>query len=189
MNKSIAITTALLLLAPLASVADSGWVTAAPDNAGFSAEFPVAPSPQVQSGQGFTTSMWLAKSADGNVLVLTGVTDYWADIDTDQELELDQKNFLSSVGGTASSSKRDTYPGTKRKTKLPSVVFDFSTASGWNGRSRVIKDGDTVYQTAVMWRQGYDGGTALELFEKTYKLLPRVRPTPPAATAAPAAGG
>ena len=97
MQKSIAIT-ALLLLAPLAGAADTGWVTSAPDNAGFSAEFPVAPGPQVQSGQGFTTSMWIAKSADGNVLVLTGVTDYWADIDTDQELELDQKNFLSSVG-------------------------------------------------------------------------------------------
>jgi hypothetical protein len=189
MDKRLAITTALLLLAPLLAGADTGWVTSAPDNAGFSAEFPVPPSPQVQPGQGYTTSMWIAKSADENVLVLTGVTDYWADIDTEQELVLDQKNFLSSVGGTASSSKRDTYPGSKRKTQLPSVVFDFSTTSGWNGRSRVIKDGNTVYQTAVMWRQGYDASAALELFEKTFKLLPRKRPSPPAATAAPAAGG
>ena len=182
MLKFSRIIAAALCLLPLLTAADTGWVTVAPDNAGFSAEFPVPPSPQVQPGQGYTTSIWTAKSADGNVLVLTGVTDYWADIDTDQEPNLDQKNFLSSVGGTASSSKRDMYLGAKRKTKLPSATFDFSTTSGWNGRSLIIKDGNTVYQTAVMWRQGYDGGAALELFEKSYKLLPRVRPAPPATT-------
>lgn len=67
----------------------------------------------------------------------------------------------------------------KKHVQLPAVVFDFSTGSGWNGRSRVIKDGNTVYQYAIMWKQGYDAGAALELFAKSFKLLPRVRPTPP----------
>jgi hypothetical protein len=169
-----------MLMVPLLCSADTGWVTVAPDDAGFSAEFPVTPVRQVQPGKGYSTTLWLAKSSDGNLMVLAGVTDYWSHIDTDQELELDQKNFLSAVGGTATSSQRDTFPGPKAK--LPSVVFEFSVPGSWNGRSRVVVDGDTAYQTVVMWRPAYDASAALELFEKSFTLLPRVRPAPPATT-------
>lgn len=183
MDKRLAITTALMLLAPVLCAADSGWVTVTPDNGGFSAKFPVTPEPQLQSLKHVDTTIWLGKSVDGNVMVLVDVTDYWAHIDTEQELTLDQTNFLSSVGGTASASKRDTFPRAKPKAKLPSEVFDFSTTSGWNGRSRVIVDGDTVYQTAVMWKQGYDASAVLDLFEGSFKLLTRTRPAPSAIAA------
>jgi hypothetical protein len=185
MDKRLAIMAALMLVVPALSAADSGWVTLTPDHGGFSAKFPVTPEPQLQSLKDVDATIWLAKSADGNFMVLVGVTDYWAHIDTDQELTLDQKNFLSSVGGTASASKRDTFRRAKPKAKLPSEEFDFSTTSGWNGRSRVIVDHDTVYQTAVMWKQGYDASAVLDLFESSFKLLPRTRPAP----SATAAGG
>ena len=183
MNRRLAITAALILLAPALYAADSGCVTVTPDNGGFAATFPVNPEPQLQSQKDVDTTIWLAKSADGNVMVLVGVTDYWGHIDTDQELTLDQTNFLSSVGGTASTSKRDSFRRAKPKAKLAAEVFDFSTTSGWYGRSRVIVDGDTVYQTAVMWKQGYDAGAVLDLFEHSFKLLPRKRPAPSATAA------
>jgi hypothetical protein len=183
MDKRLAITAMLMLVVPALCAADSGWVTVTPDNGGFSAKFPVTPEPQLQSQKDVDTNIWLGKSTDGNVMVLVGVTDYWAHIDTDQELTLDQTNFLSSVGGTASSSKRDTFRRAKPRAKLPAEVFEFSTTSGWNGRSRVIVDGDTVYQTAVMWKQGYDASAVLDLFESSFKLLPRTRPAPSATAA------
>ncbi len=170
---------ALLALPLLATADDSGWVTTAPDNAGYTAEFPATPAYQKQEPPHVTSHIWQAKSSDENVMVLVGVTDYWEDIDTDEELRLDQKNFLDAIGGTASTSSRETFPGAKKGVSLPSQVFDFSTASGWNGRSRVIKDGNTVWQYAILWKQGYDGSAALELFEKSFKLVPRVRPAPP----------
>lgn len=174
---------ALALSLPLlASADDSGWVTTAPDNAGYSAEFPATPAYQKQEPPHVTSYIWQAKSSDENVLVLVGVTDYWEDIDTDEELRLDQKNFLDAIGGTATTSDRDRFPGASKGASLPSQVFDFSTASGWNGRSRVIKDGNTVWQYAILWKQGYDGSAVLELFEKSFKLVPRVRPAPPATT-------
>jgi hypothetical protein len=190
MNIRSLIASALMVVVPAALPAGMpGWVTAAPDNAGFTAEFPSAPQRQVTNKPSVSSTIWLATAPDGNIKVLVGVTDYWADIDTQKEMDLDEKNFVEAVAAKTTSSKRDPFPGTSKKhTLLPSSVFEFQTASGWSGRSRVIVDGNTAYQTVVMWPSAYIASTALESFENSFKLLPRVRPAPPASTAAPAAG-
>lgn len=115
-----------LSLLPALAVAGSGWVTVVADNAGFSAEVPTDPAaPQATNGVGYSTDIWLTKSTDGNVMVLVGLTDYWQDIDTEQELQLDETNFLKGVNGTATSSQRDTLPDATGKRRLPSLVFEF----------------------------------------------------------------
>ncbi|HEX7965659.1 MAG TPA: hypothetical protein VF651_08085 [Gammaproteobacteria bacterium] len=178
MNLRVASMAALLLAAPLALSADTGWVTFAPDNAGFSAKFPATPEPQVTHQKDVDTTVWLAKSADGNFMVLMSTTDYWQHVDAVEEMRLDQENFLKAVGGAADSSHPDPFPGPKgRKKPLPSIVFDFHIGDQWTGRSRVIVDGDTAFQSAVLWKKGYDGGSAvLEAFEASFKMVPRKRP-------------
>lgn len=169
--------TAILMLLPLLVWADTGWVTYAPDNAGFSAKFPVMPTPQVTRKQDVDNTVWVAKSADGNFMVLMTTTDYWQHIDADEEMRLDQENFLKAINGTATTSRSDPFPAARGKQRLPSTVFDYQIGDQWTGRSRVIVDGDTAYQSAVMWKQGYDGGGAvLEAFETSFKLVPRTRP-------------
>lgn len=167
----------VLSLLPLLAAGDAGWVTYAPDNAGFSAKFPVMPTPQVTRKQDVDNTVWIAKSADGNFMVLMTTTDYWQHIEAEEEMRLDQENFLKAINGSASSSTHDPFPAAKGKKKLPSIVFDYQIGDQWTGRSRVIVDGDTAYQSAVMWKQGYDGGSAvLEAFESSFKLVPRQRP-------------
>lgn len=174
--KLISVLAALMLL-PLLATADSGWVRFAPDNAGFSAKFPVMPTAQVTRKQDMDNTVWVAKSADGNFMVLMSTTDYWQHIDTQDEMRLDQENFLKAINGTATTSRADPFPGPKRGKKLPSIVFDYQIGDQWTGRSRVIVDGDTAYQNAVMWKQGYEGGSAvLEAFDASFKLVPRKRP-------------
>jgi hypothetical protein len=173
----LASTFAALSLLPLLAAGAGGWVTFSPDNAGFSAKFPVTPAPQVTRKQDIDNTVWLAKSEDGNFMVLMSTTDYWQHVDAEEEMRLDQENFLAAVHGTASSSTHDPFPAAKGKKKLPSIVFEYQIGDQWNGRSRVIVDGDTAYQNAVMWKQGYDGGSAaLEAFESSFKLVPRKRP-------------
>ena len=166
----------VLMLLPLLAWADTAWVTMAPDNAGFSAKFPVVPAPQVTRKQDVDTTVWVAKSADGNFMVLMSTTDYWQHIDAANEMRLDQENFLKAINGTATTTTPDPFPAARGKQKLPSTVFDYQIGDQWSGRSRVIVDGDTAYQSAVMWKQGYDGGGAvLEAFEASFKLVPRKR--------------
>ena len=190
MNFRFCIASALMIVVPAAFPANMpGWVTVVPDNAGFTAEFPSAPQRQVANKPGVTSTTWIATAADGNIKVLVGVTDYWVDIDTQKELQLDEKNFVEAIAGKSTSSKSDPFPGaSKKRTPLPSIIFEFQTVSGWSGRSRVIVDGNTAYQTVVMWPSAYIAATALESFESSFKLLPRTRPAPPPSTAAPAAG-
>ena len=190
MSTRFTIALASMLVVQAALSADMpGWVTAAPDNGGFTAEFPAAPQHQVQNKPEVSSNIWLATAVDGNIKVLVGVTDYWVDIDTENELELDEKNFVEAVAGKSTASKHDPFPGASRKhAPLPSSVFEFQTASGWSGWSRVIVDGDTAYQAVVMWPNAYTPSAALEAFQNSFRLLPRVRPAPPPSTAAPAAG-
>ena len=167
---------AALSLLPVLAAGDAGWVAFSPDNAGFSAKFPLTPTPQVTRKKGFDNTVWLAKSADGNYMVMMSTTDYWQHVDTEEEMRLDQENFLKAVNGTATSSSHDPFPAAKGKTKLPSIVFEYKIGDQWTGRSRVIVDGDTAYQNNVLWKQGYDGGGAvLEAFEHSFKLIPRKR--------------
>lgn len=190
MSTRSTIALALMMVIPAALPADMpGWVTTAPDNGGFTAEFPAAPQYQTQNKPEVTSNIWLATAADGNIKVLVGVTDYWVDVDAAKELELDEKNFVQAVAGKSTSSKHDPFPGASKKhAPLPSSVFEFQTGSGWSGWSRVIVDGNTAFQAVVMWPNNYTPSTALESFQNSFKLLPRVRPAPPPATAAPAAG-
>lgn len=190
MNIRFGIASALMIVLPAAFPAGMpGWVTAAPDNAGFTAEFPASPQRQVSNKPGVTSTTWRATAPDGNVKVIVGVTDYWTDIDPQKEIDLDEKNFVEAIAGKSTASKNDPFPAASRKRSLlPSTVFEFQTISGWRGRSRVIVDGNTTYQTVIMWPNTYTAFAALQAFENSFKLLPRTRPAPPPSTAAPATG-
>ena len=185
MNYRFALVLLLAIVAPAALQADTpGWTVSSPDNAGFSAEFPSEPKSQVITSPEATTSLWTASSADGDIRVVVSLTDFWIDVTAEQELELAKTNFLKSAGGTVTSPpKRGTFPGPTGKKNLPSLVFDFETQSGWEGRSRVVVDGNTTFQTVFFWAKRYDATAALADFERTYKLVSRFRPSPPTSTA------
>jgi hypothetical protein len=149
----IALSAALSVLLA-ATEASAQWATVAPPDGGFTAvlpgkaEFRLLPAkPKV------VTKVWLVH--DAKLFSLIGVTDYDAHIDTERELELDVKNFLTSDGGTLKAQQRLTFSKAPDG-PLPAVEFTFTDAAG-PGRSLVVVSGDRAYQVVVRAENGYNG--------------------------------
>jgi hypothetical protein len=137
-----------------AAAVSAQWVTVAPQESGFSALFPATPEfRHITSKPKVDTKIWI--NDNGKVLSLIGVTDYDAHIDSERELELDVKNFLTSDGGTLKSQKRMTFSKAPDG-PLPAVEFTFTDAAG-AGESLVVVSGDRTYQLVVRAHNGYDG--------------------------------
>ncbi len=148
----IVLAAALSVLYP-AAAASAQWVTVAPPESGFSVLLPGTPELKHVSKAQVDTRIWLKD--DGKVLVLIGVTDYDEHIDSDRELELDVKNFLTSDKATLKSQKRRTF-GQAPDAPLPAAAFSFTDAAGV-GESLVVVSGDRAYQVVVRAHKGYDG--------------------------------
>ena len=154
---AVALAAALAVLFPAAS-ASAQWVTVSPPEAGFSADFPATPESSSDSSKPRVhTPFWL----NNGLFVLIGVTDYDAHINTELELELDVKNFITADrGSTLKSQKRLTF-GKAPDGPLPAAEFTFTDKAG-NGEPLIVVSGDSTYQVAVQSPFGHDdkGGMA-----------------------------
>jgi len=179
MKRSLAAAACLLLTAAV-SFAAYPWGVVEPDDGGFTAQMPGEPQLSTDYKPNVATYTWIAKP-DDLVLAVVGVTDYYAPVDVKQELEQGQKSFLKEVKGQSDSRTLEKFPGPKGK-KLPSVLFTFHTQGGWTGKSRIIVDKDTTFQTVLMWRRLRDGASLVSRFEGSFRLLPRTKPPIPSAS-------
>jgi hypothetical protein len=149
----IALTAGLAVLLA-AREASAQWMTVAPSDGGFSVMLPGrAEFKRLPAKPKVVTRVWLVH--DAKLFSLVGVTDYDAHIDTERELELDVKNFLTSDGGTLKAQTRVTFSKAPDG-PLPAVEFTFTDAAG-PGRSLVVVSGDRAYQVVVRAENGYDG--------------------------------
>ena len=162
----IALSAVLSVLFP-ADKARAQWVTVAPPEGGFSAVLPaqaefrhLPPKPKVD------TRVWLEDN--GQLLSLIGVTDYDAHIDTERELELDVKNFLTSDKSTLKSQKRLSFSKAPDG-PLQAVHFTFTDAAG-TGESLVVVSGDRAYQVVVRAENGYDGRADMARVIKSFRI-------------------
>jgi hypothetical protein len=133
--------------------ANAEWIKVEPPDAGFSIFLPATPKLETKEDPSRTRSrIWVARA--GTMLCLMGETDYYAPFDKEKELDLDMKNFLKAIDGTATAhetvSFRDAPDG-----PLPALRFSF-TKPGWTGRSLVVLAGDRVYQAVAMSSAGAD---------------------------------
>lgn len=162
------------------------WQQLAPENGGFSVDFPGTPKLQTTVDDKSAVYLWLYGNNTHKIIVAASVADYYyTPPGVEDELHGDEVNFLKAMHGTSTSSKRGQTRGANGK-MLPSSVFTFETETGMQGVSKVIMDGNTVYMTAVVWSKGADASDVLKRFTSTYKLLPRTKPPKPP-TPAPAA--
>jgi hypothetical protein len=133
--------------------ANAEWVKLEPADAGFSVSLPATPTMQTKGDRSKAVSrIWIARV--GTILCLMGVTDYYAPIDKEVELDLDMKNFLKAIDGTATAQEKVSFRDAPDG-PLPALRFSFSK-TGWTGRSLVVLAGDRVYQAAAMSSAGSD---------------------------------
>jgi hypothetical protein len=134
-----------VLFAP--NSANAEWVKLEPPDAGFSVFLPATPTMQTkQEPSQVVNRIWIARA--GTILCLMGVTDYYAPFDKEVELDLDMKNFLKAIEGTATSQEKVSFRDAPDG-PLPALRFGFSK-TGWTGRSLVVLAGDRVYNAVAM---------------------------------------
>jgi len=127
--------------------ANAEWVKLEPPDAGFSVFLPATPKLETKEEPSRTHSrIWIARV--GSILCLMGTTDYYAPFDKEVELDLDMKNFLKAIDGTATAQEKVSFRDAPDG-PLPALRFSFSKTS-WTGRSLVVLAGDRVYQAVGM---------------------------------------
>jgi hypothetical protein len=174
------LTASCLLMAVAASFAAYPWGVVEPEDGGFTTQMPGEPQLSTDYKPNVATYTWIAKP-DDLILAVVGVTDYYSPVDVNKELEQGEKSFLKEVKGQSDSRTIEKFPGPKGK-KLPSSLFTFHTQGGWTGKSRIIVDKDTAFQTVLMWRRMRDGAALVSRFEGSFRLLPRTKPPIPSAS-------
>jgi hypothetical protein len=163
---AVALAAALAVIFPAAGAAQ--WVTVTPPEAGFSADFPATPESSSDSSKPRVhTRFWLNKSG---LFVLIGVTDYDAHINTELELELDVKNFITAdQGSTLKSQKRLTFSKAPDG-PLPAAEFTFTDKAG-NGESLIVVSGDRTYQVVVRSPFGHDDKAGMARVLNSFRVL------------------
>jgi hypothetical protein len=146
-NAKCAIAPCGLLALFASNSANAEWVKVEPPDAGFSIFLPATPTMQTKGDPSQAVSrIWIARV--GTILCLMSVTDYYAPIDKEKELDLDMKNFLKAIEGTATAQEKVSFRDAPDG-PLPALRFSFSKP-GWTGRSLVVLAGDRVYQAAAL---------------------------------------
>lgn len=158
-----------------------GWQTVAPENAGFSADFPGTPTKQTQTSSGGVTYVWIYGSKKLRAMVLASTTDYYGAVtDANEMFRQEEKGFLEASKAKATSHKRARMRGANGK-MLPAAIFTFTVGNGLTGVSKATMDGNTMYVTVVMWAKGAHAAGLRKRFMSSFKLLPRTRPPEPEA--------
>jgi len=147
MSRTGLIAVALAGLSVLAAgdAAAAAWVKLEPPDAGFSVFFPAAPNPTTIEKPDHVTHIWTVHA--DNLVCLIAVADYKAHIDAERELDLDMKNFLMQIRGTATSQQKVSFRDAPDG-PLPALQFSFSQ-TGFTGRSLIVVSGDRTYQAAA----------------------------------------
>lgn len=147
---------------------------------GFSVRFPGTPQsdpPQFdkRSDGSVKATTTIFTSVLPNVISMFGVTDYTFSFNVDEELTLDQTNFLKAINGTLVTSRRAEYiNGT---TKLPELIFTFEFPKlDYTGRAIVISQGRRIYMAVFASKKGMDFSAATDIFLDSVELTG----TPPA---------
>lgn len=168
MNRQVwfAVALAAAFLFPAAG-ASAQWVTISPPEAGFSADFPATPEFSSDSSKPRVhTRFWLNKSG---LFVLIGVTDYDAHINTELELELDVKNFITADQGSALKSQKRWTFSKAPDGPLPAAEFTFTDRAG-NGESLIVVSGDRTYQVVVRSPFGHDDKAAMARVLNSFRI-------------------
>jgi hypothetical protein len=127
--------------------ANAEWVKVEPPDAGFSVFLPATPTMETKGDPSqFVSRIWIARV--GTILCLMGMTDYHAPFDKEVELDLDMKNFLKAINGTATAQEKVSFRDAPDG-PLPALRFSFSK-TGYTGRSLIVLAGDRVYQAAAL---------------------------------------
>ena len=124
-----------------------------------------------------TGTTWLFKVIGEGYFCMVGVSQYDFKPDVEEELLLNQTNFIQAVKGTLGTSRRTQFVNAPEK--LPALTFTFEMPPDYAGKSTVILKGSRVYETVFAYRKTIDYTAAMEKFLSSLEITaPPSKPAP-----------
>ncbi len=113
-----------------------------------------------------TTNLFKARGDD--YFCMIGISDYNFKPDVEEELLLNQTNFIKAVTGTLGTSRRNEF--VRAPEKLPALTFTFEMPPNHAGKSIVILNGSRVYELVFAYRKTTDYTAAMQKFLSTFEI-------------------
>jgi hypothetical protein len=157
--------------APPAFAQNVDWTPFASREFRFSVSFCGAPTkdePSTDSKGEITATLNLFKAVSENYMCFVALADYNITPDAEQELKLNQTNFINAIKGTLGTSRRMDFMN--RGEKLPALTFTYEMAPNLVGKAIVILRGKRVFMLVFQYNRDQDYAAAVQKFLDSFRI-------------------
>jgi hypothetical protein len=158
--------------APAAFTQSVDWTPFSSREFQFSVSFCGAPTkdePSTDRNGEITATLNLFKAVSENYMCFVALADYNIEPDVEQELKLNQTNFINAIKGTLGTSRRMDFMN--RGEKIPALTFTYELAPDLVGKAIVILRGKRVYMLVFQYRKTKDYAAAVQKFLDSFQIL------------------
>jgi hypothetical protein len=164
---SLLVLVALFINAPAQSD-PSGWITLAPEGAGFSVLFPNKATETVDKKTSFTLHSFNVTA--GRATYIASYSDYLpGKLDPATALTANRDKFLKSLGATLLANREVTVDG------HTGIEFTAETPAA-NVKSQLFLIGNRMYQTVAFVFKDVDETRNVDRFFESFKFAPAAKP-------------
>jgi len=158
--------------APAAFAQNVSWTPFTSREFQFSVSFCGAPTkdPASTDSKGaITATLNLFKAVSENYMCFIALADYNIEPAVEQELKLNQTNFINAIKGTLGTSRRMDFMN--RGEKIPALTFTYEMSQGLVGKAIVILRGKRVYMLVFQYSKAKDYAGAVQKFLDSFQIL------------------
>jgi hypothetical protein len=147
------------------------WTPFSSKEAQFSVSFcgtPTADPPTVEKKGNITGTVRLFRAGGETYFCMVGYSEYNIVPAVEQELLLNQTNFIKAVNGTVGTSRRTEF--VNGSYRLPALTFTFEMPPNHTGKSIVILKGSRVYQLIFTHLKTMDYAAVQQKFLSSFEI-------------------
>jgi hypothetical protein len=164
---------ALLFLAgaPAAPAQSVAWTAFNSREFQFSVSFcgsPTKDPASTDSKGALTATLNLFKAVSQDYMCFVALADYNLAPNVEQELKLNQTNFINAIKGTLGTSRRMDFMN--HGEKVPALTFTYEMAPDLVGKAIVILRGKRVYMLVFQYRKTKDYAAAVQKFLDSFQI-------------------
>lgn len=167
-----ALAISFLAAAPAAFAQNVSWTPFTSREFQFSVSFCGAPTkdePSTDRKGEITATLNLFKAVSEDHMCFIALADYNIKPAVEQELKLNQTNFIDAIKGRVGTSRRMDFMN--RDERIPALTFTYEMDPGLVGKAIVILRGKRVYMLVFQYGKTKDYTGAVQKFLDSFQIL------------------
>jgi hypothetical protein len=163
-----ALVLSLAAAVPAAPAQNVDWTPFSSKEFGFSMSFcgaPMRDKPSTETKGTVTATLNLFKAVTDDYMCFVALADYNIKPAVEQELKLNQDNFINAIKGKLGVSSRIQFQG------LPALQFTFEMPPDLIGKAIVVIKGSRVYMLVFDYHKSKDYTSAVQKFLTSFQIV------------------